>query len=573
LDGVQTLSFYVYAEPFGNGARPIVQVVLRQDRPHEVTFRTFVTTDSAPMDACILTATMGNYGRLRRLWLKDEIVLSTDLWPQFAPENERFAPHHQWPLEKIRVFDDEAWVAASPNESDLVEVDYVEAVQWWWKYTGTPATHYWRKPQPHSSLMTRVNGRSNYYGGRGSRIPGGIAYENFELQESFTKGAEFSFGVTPETPEALGFVSGIAPSQEDRSRMSNTKENFVAAYIHLQRCYSASDEFEKREQSIGKQLDLLKETGIRIVMPYATRTTGAAEYATDIVPVRTDPEWDCLAAFVRQARARDLKVYPTVCVLTSGNDVPDGILKIHPEWAVRSTEGNPLGQISPAHPEAREWVLAMLEEVVTKYQTDGILLDYLRYPNNRHARMDLLSEKEFEAEVRATEGSAVLDSSPFLLLEFKQRKLTELAGMISQRLRTVRPGIHIAMYTWGPHVVSGHPVAQDWPTWAKKGYIDSVNVSGYCFPDNYGDKYLEVYEQRLVLAKQMLSEASPSCEVTLCLGVKTSHGEVKSADDINTYLEIAKKHGYRGVSFFTWSTLLKHLDGFQQNQYLGRFLE
>ncbi|HNT37101.1 MAG TPA: hypothetical protein PKH07_19075, partial [bacterium] len=267
LDGVQTLSFYVYAEPFGNGARPIVQVVLRQDRPHEVTFRTFVTTDSAPMDACILTATMGNYGRLRRLWLKDEIVLSTDLWPQFAPENERFAPHHQWPLEKIRVFDDEAWVAASPNESDLVEVDYVEAVQWWWKYTGTPATHYWRKPQPHSSLMTRVNGRSNYYGGRGSRIPGGIAYENFELQESFTKGAEFSFGVTPETPEALGFVSGIAPSQEDRSRMSNTKENFVAAYIHLQRCYSASDEFEKREQSIGKQLDLLKETGIRIVMP------------------------------------------------------------------------------------------------------------------------------------------------------------------------------------------------------------------------------------------------------------------------------------------------------------------
>lgn len=572
-NGVQTLAFYVYVEPFGNGARPIIQVILRQDRPHEVTFRTYMAAESAPMDFCILTATMGNYGRLRRLWLKDEVVLSTDLWTDFPLENEGFAPSRQWHLDRLRTVDGEVLVAASPNESDLTNVEYHPSVQWWWKYHGTPATHYWRKSDPHQNPLVRVNGRTNYYGGRDARIPGGISYENFELAEPFSQGAELHFGVTTETPEAMGFGSTATQSDASKLETSDTAEQFVAAYVHMHRWFSATAELEVREKSIAKSLDLLKTTGIRIIMPYATKTSGVAEYATNIVPLRGDPSWDCLGAFVAQARKRDLKVYPTVCVLTAGTDEPNGILKIHPEWALRSAEGNPLGQISPAHPEAREWVLAMLEEIVTQYQPEGILLDYLRYPNNRRCRMDPLSEKEFEAEIRATTNALVSDSTESLLLDFKRRKLTELTAMISERLRTVRPGIHIAMYTWGPHVIANHPVAQDWHTWARLGYVDSVNVSGYCYPDNYGEKYLEVFEQRMAQAKAFMADANPSCEVTLCLGVRTSHGEVKSADDINTYMSIAKKHGYRGISFFSWSNLVKHLDDFQKNEYLKKFLE
>ena len=49
-----------------------------------------------------------------------------------------------------------------------------------------------------------MNGRTVYWASR-APIPGGIAYENFEMAAPFAAGQEFRFGVTPEPPEALGF--------------------------------------------------------------------------------------------------------------------------------------------------------------------------------------------------------------------------------------------------------------------------------------------------------------------------------------------------------------------------------
>ncbi len=52
--------------------------------------------------------------------------------------------------------------------------------------------------------MARVNARAIYWGDTG-RIPGGVSFENFELQVPFADGQEFWFGVTPEEPTQLGF--------------------------------------------------------------------------------------------------------------------------------------------------------------------------------------------------------------------------------------------------------------------------------------------------------------------------------------------------------------------------------
>ena len=53
-------------------------------------------------------------------------------------------------------------------------------------------------------LVARVNGRTTYWGSR-APIPGGIAYENFELEAPFAEGQEFRFGVVPGGPQQLGF--------------------------------------------------------------------------------------------------------------------------------------------------------------------------------------------------------------------------------------------------------------------------------------------------------------------------------------------------------------------------------
>jgi hypothetical protein len=117
-DGTEVLTFYVAMERFRNGARPYLQVLLRADRPHEVGFRVYAADGGAPMEACVLSATMGNYSRLRRLWLCDEVVDARKLWPTFDPDRLGFAPWRSWGRGRLLRQGGDIIVAARSDEAD-----------------------------------------------------------------------------------------------------------------------------------------------------------------------------------------------------------------------------------------------------------------------------------------------------------------------------------------------------------------------------------------------------------------------------------------------------------------------
>ena len=84
--------------------------------------------------------------------------------------------------------------------------------RWGWRYRPPFAvTQYWRKPggARGASLQVRVNGRRKYWSG-GSRdpadyidIPGGVAFENFEMRENCYRGQVFRFGIVRGRPERM----------------------------------------------------------------------------------------------------------------------------------------------------------------------------------------------------------------------------------------------------------------------------------------------------------------------------------------------------------------------------------
>lgn len=201
VDGHEVLTFYVCVEPFLNGARPVVQVILRKDRPSEVAFRTFAAKISAPMQECILTATMGNYARLRRLWLRDGPVEAASLWPKDSAMPNGFESHREWSVDQLHRIGVEAIVAATPDEANPSEATYVEGTPSWWRYQGKIATQYWRT-KARDDLVLRVNSRRTFWG-TNAPIPGGVAFENFELGAPFVPGWEFVFGATTDLPEKV----------------------------------------------------------------------------------------------------------------------------------------------------------------------------------------------------------------------------------------------------------------------------------------------------------------------------------------------------------------------------------
>jgi hypothetical protein len=202
-DGHEVLSVVIGIEPFDHGARPLVEMRLRADRPHEVALRVFAAPGSKPMRSCILSATMGNYARLRRLHLRDRVAESRVLYEPFRPVFAGFAPHRQWGLGSLLIRDGQALVAATPDEPDPAHATYAAGVARHWHYEGAVATQYWRSAA-RPGLVARVNARRTYWASH-APIPGGVAFENFELEAPFEPGQEFVFGVTTERPARLGF--------------------------------------------------------------------------------------------------------------------------------------------------------------------------------------------------------------------------------------------------------------------------------------------------------------------------------------------------------------------------------
>ncbi|HEX8392809.1 MAG TPA: family 10 glycosylhydrolase, partial [Longimicrobium sp.] len=115
------------------------------------------------------------------------------------------------------------------------------------------------------------------------------------------------------------------------------------------------------------------------------------------------PTWDPLEVAVREAHARGLQLHAWINALSgwesrtpaecralrpSAPGQPNHILVDHPEWAMHTRAGRPMGcpngdeyvYLSPAHAGVRTHLARVAADVVRRYEVDGVHLDRIRYP-------------------------------------------------------------------------------------------------------------------------------------------------------------------------------------------------
>lgn len=192
--GVERLEVDILSERFANGAHVWVRVGFRKDRPHEVTLAAFSRDGSAELASCILSATMGNWARLRVLQLDGRDAFAGELWPEYRDSG--FAEHARFGIGELRRVGDAVEVSALPDERTPWLAEYAPGTRDHWRYVGRRAAQTWRAEDPDPALVVQVNGRHTYWMSD-DPIPGGIAFENFELVEPFRQGREFTFAAEP----------------------------------------------------------------------------------------------------------------------------------------------------------------------------------------------------------------------------------------------------------------------------------------------------------------------------------------------------------------------------------------
>ncbi len=264
---VEELEVPIHVEAFDNGARIRLLVAQRSDAPDELRLTVHTQPGSAPVESCILTATMGNLVRARRLWLREEVLSSLALYPGFRGHG--FTPHTVRPLPHLaRTPGGDVTAAITGDESDPAGVFPFPGTRRW-HYAGVPVTQYWRVPEACVSpdLCVAANARHTYWQSM-QPIPGGLAFENFEMRMPFREGQTFVFGVTRRTPSELGLapaadalgrgarmlayapapvdnpLKGLAPYAGDvRDRFPHSMEFFYLPFSALVKGY---DEFDWR---------------------------------------------------------------------------------------------------------------------------------------------------------------------------------------------------------------------------------------------------------------------------------------------------------------------------------------
>lgn len=204
IEGVEHLTVYVIVEPFDNGADVYVRLRFRADRPHEIAMAAFRRSGSAELEACVLTATMGNFARLRRLHLAHRVVAAGELWSGF--EGSHFTEHARFGMGELLRVDGDVVVSATPDEDAPHEAVYADDVKDHWRYMGKRAVQTWRVADPDPQLQVLLNGRTAYWAST-SPIPGGVSYENFEIVEPFRQGRELTFSIAPLGEETLSSTS------------------------------------------------------------------------------------------------------------------------------------------------------------------------------------------------------------------------------------------------------------------------------------------------------------------------------------------------------------------------------
>jgi hypothetical protein len=197
---IERLTVRIEVERFkANGAHVYLEASIDSDHPEELRLSVFRHNDSPVIEELTLTATMGNYERLRWLWLKNRIVDSRQLYGSY--QGDDFADRQDYPLkEMLRTADGDAIVFCTTNEAHP-EANRGFIAPEHWRYRLERLTQYWKvsASEIEPNLRVRVNGRRVYWSSH-SALAGGIAFENFEVRQKYKAGQSFVFGVTAKEP-------------------------------------------------------------------------------------------------------------------------------------------------------------------------------------------------------------------------------------------------------------------------------------------------------------------------------------------------------------------------------------
>ncbi|MGL6281292.1 MAG: family 10 glycosylhydrolase, partial [Microcoleaceae cyanobacterium] len=265
----------------------------------------------------------------------------------------------------------------------------------------------------------------------------------------------------------------------------------------------------RSEKGLAMVFDRLASAGINTVF-FETLNAGYTVYPSNIAPAQNPLTvgWDPLASAVKLAKERNMELHAWIWVFATGNkhhnvvtkqpeDYLGPVLTAHPTWAnldnqarIRHVNDGKV-YLDPANPQVRNYLLKIIDEITTRYQVDGLQLDYIRYPfqdANRNFTFGygIAARQQFHQQF----GVDPIKLTPKDQLwakwtEFKTNQVTSFVGEVSQLIKRKHPNVILSAAVFPhPRYERLGKIQQDWEAWTKAGYIDLLTPMTYALDTN-----------------------------------------------------------------------------------------
>lgn len=231
--------------------------------------------------------------------------------------------------------------------------------------------------------------------------------------------------------------------------------------------------------------DAFYRDGLEPVSYYLTGVEGA------------DPGWDPLEFAVEEAHGLGLELHawfnPYRAGHPTGKDPSSGHVRVaHPDWVVRYGD---LWWLDPGHPGAREHSLRVIEDVVRRYDLDGIHVDDYFYP---YPVQDSTGRRvEFPDSLSRRAAVAAGESRP--VDEWRRHNVDVFIRAMYERTKAIKPWVKVGISPfgiWRP----GHPegirgfdqyegLYADARLWLREGWVDYFTPQLYWALDSSGQPY------------------------------------------------------------------------------------
>lgn len=253
---------------------------------------------------------------------------------------------------------------------------------------------------------------------------------------------------------------------------------------------------------LRKRMQKLQQAGINIVY-FETVNAGFPIYPSTIT--KSNPMvqgWDPLKVAVEEGHRLGMEVHAWVWCFAVGNRRHNPLINMPSDYAgpvltddglmseaLRNRDGG-LGVdgrqnefwLSPASPKAREFLLNLYKEIVTKYDVDGVQLDYIRYPfQTSGTRMGFESVgRDHFHQATGLSLDSLDDYAARMWIAWKTYQVSSFVQQVSTTLKKIKPNLQLSAAVF-PMRRESRIVAiqQDWETWINNGWIDTLSPMSY----------------------------------------------------------------------------------------------